>query len=57
MFEQTMDMLGKVVTSVTDEMIAVSTTLGVLYMVANGIVIPEFLVVAYAMMVAFYFKK
>ncbi len=41
----------------TDNIIAILMTIGVLYMTAASIVIPEWVVAIYGAIIAFYFKK
>jgi len=57
MLETTVDEKVSLIDKITDNIIAISMTVGVLYMAIAGIEVPNWLAAIYGAIITFYFKK
>jgi hypothetical protein len=57
MIEETVSEKVTIVEQLTNDAVAILMTISILAMVGMGIVVPEFLILAFGMVIAYYFKK
>jgi len=54
---RSIDMFKEIVEALTDDFISIGMTAAIIYMVVTQVAVPEWLIAAYGLILAFYFKR